>query len=133
MGLKEIKYVKKRFHKIYIRKISHLYVTMAKKGNENSKTVAILSYILIGLIWYLVDEKARNDFSKFHVKQGLVLLIANIAASIVASILFFISFILLPLISLVTIILVIIGIVNAVNMKKNKLPMIGQWEKYFKF
>ena len=50
---------------------------MAK--DDNSKLVAILSYFLVGVIWYLVDEKVKKSpLAKFHVKQALNLMIISI-------------------------------------------------------
>ena len=106
---------------------------MAKKADDHSKTVAILSYIVIGLVWYLADDKVHDDFTKYHVKQGLVLLIAYVAAMAVSSILFFISFILVPIVGLVSLVLVILGMVNASNNKKVELPIIGGFAEKFKF
>ena len=106
---------------------------MAAKKNDNGKAVAILSYIVIGLIWYLFDESVRDKKTKFHVKQGLVLLLAYIACMIVANILFFISFILVPIVGLATLVLMILGMVNAANDKEKPLPLIGDFAKSFKF
>ena len=57
---------------------------MAKKQKETKKTTendagneklcAILSYLLIGIVWYFADDKLRkSEFAKYHVKQGLFL------------------------------------------------------------
>ncbi len=109
---------------------------------ENATTCAALSYILIGIIWYFVDEKLKkNAFVKFHVKQGLVLLIAGIAWQIawgiVGSILLVVSmFVLAPIVSLgfyVPLVWAIIGIIKAVNGKQAELPVIGSYAKIFKF
>ena len=55
-----------------------------KASVENEKVCAILSYLLIGIIWYFADEKMKkSNFAKFHVKQGIVLFIAGIIVSIV--------------------------------------------------
>jgi hypothetical protein len=43
------------------------------KEFENKLAVSILAYLLIGIIWYFVDEDAKKDeFVKFHVQQGIV-------------------------------------------------------------
>ena len=106
---------------------------MAKKKDDNTKVVSILSYLVIGLIWYLFDESVHDKKTKFHVKQVLVLLICYVAAMIVAQILFFISFILVPVVEIATLVLVILGIVNAANDKEKNLPLIGDFAKMFKF
>lgn len=118
---------------------------MAKKatGSDNSKICAALSYILIGIIWYFVDEKMKkNSFAKFHAKQGLVLLILSIiyavALNVVTTILIMslIGIILLPIIfllSYIPLVFTIIGIINAVNNRTKELPIIGKYaNKWFK-
>lgn len=114
--------------------------------NENSKICAILAYLLVGIIWYFADEKMRKDnFAKFHVKQGLLLLILGVGLSIVLSfvsaILLFIPFIgglLTTLLWLVVQLglmgLCIFGIVHAAQGKKEKVPIIGAFaQKIFTF
>ncbi|MFW6014538.1 MAG: DUF4870 domain-containing protein [Candidatus Nanoarchaeia archaeon] len=118
--------------------------------NENSKTCAILAYILlIGVIWYFVDEKLKKDaFVKFHVKQALFLAVVGIgiaiAVSIMSMVLVFIPFIgwaitgLLSLLGMIInlglLILWIFGLINAINEKKEPIPIIGKFaEKIFTF
>jgi uncharacterized membrane protein len=107
---------------------------MAKK-QDNSKLVAILSYILIGIIWYFADETIKkNKFTKFHVKQALVLLIISLIIGVVGSIIPLIGWmIILPIGQLFILILLIIGLINSINGKEKELPIIGgladQWFK----
>jgi uncharacterized membrane protein len=109
--------------------------TATKKGCcDNSKLVAILAYLLVGIVWYFVDEKMKKDeFAKFHVKQGILLLIASIAIQIVGSAVPFIGwFVVLPLGNLLILILCILGIINAATDKKKELPCIGQYSEKIK-
>ena len=62
----------------------------ASSGKDVSEGMAcaILAYILIGIIWFFVDDKMKkNKFVKFHVKQALVLLVVSIILSIIGAIL----------------------------------------------
>jgi len=134
---------------------------MAKKKKKVSKKAApssgqvsegmacaILSYILIGVIWFFADNKMRkNKYAEFHAKQGLVLLIASIIFSIAYGIVFAILaalLIFIPVAGMIIIwvlsllfwlptIWVIIGIVYAATGKQNKLPVIGKFAEKFKF
>jgi uncharacterized membrane protein len=115
---------------------------IAKKGIENEKLCALLSYLLIGIIWYFIDEKMKkSNFAKFHVKQGLVLIIAAIIYDIIIRIIFgplmMLSLGLIwPIIQLLMIvpwIFVIIGIINALNGKEKELPLIGKFSEKFTF
>jgi uncharacterized membrane protein len=120
------------------------------KDVEDGKVCAILSYLLVGIIWYFADDKMRkNNFAKFHAKQGLVLLIVSIILSIAVSIL---SAIFTPLlfmggglgivwlisliwyaVSIVLFVLWLIGIIAAATGKEKALPVIGGFAKSLNF
>ncbi len=112
---------------------------MVKKTNSNDvesgKVCAILAYFLVGIIWFLVDEKMKkNNFAKFHVKQSLVLLIFSVIINVVGTIIPIIGwFIILPLGSLLTLVLFIFGIVYSAKGEQKELPLIGQFGEHFKF
>jgi uncharacterized membrane protein len=123
---------------------------MAKEKVENEKICAILSYLLIGVIWYFADEKMKkSEFARYHAKQGLVLLIAAIVYSIILSIivqiiitpLYFTGGIvsifsligLFQLLGYVPLIWAVIGIINAANGNMKELPLIGKFAKKFSF
>ncbi|MFH1212099.1 MAG: DUF4870 domain-containing protein [Candidatus Woesearchaeota archaeon] len=115
---------------------------------ENEQTVAILSYLLIGIIWFFVDEKVRkSSFAKFHVKQALNLLIISLAISIIFNILHVL--LIIPLfgavfnvvlsvirfvIGVILFVLWLIGIISAASNKSKELPIIGHFAgKYLTF
>jgi uncharacterized membrane protein len=109
---------------------------------SNEKICAILSYLFIGLIWYMIDEKIKkSSFVKYHVKQGLVLLIAAIIYSVIISIIFVplmmlslgLFWPLIQLLNLVPWIFIILGIINAVNDKEKELPIIGKFAEKLNF
>lgn len=105
---------------------------------DNGKACAILSYLLVGIIWYFADDKMRkNNFAKFHAKQGLNMLIIGVILSVVLNILMFaLSFLwfVVQIIWLAWLVLWIIGIVNAATGKLKPVPVIGGFaDKYLKF
>ena len=130
---------------------------MVKKDSGEIKACAILSYILIGIIWFFVDNKMRkNKLCKFHAQQGAVFLIFyfiwGIAVSMVLSLfkglfalihysgsilglsLFGTIIILIGFVAwAIPLTLLIMGMVNAANEKNKKLPVIGKYGKKFKF
>ena len=110
---------------------------MAKenKNVEEGKLCAFLSYLLVGIIWYFADEKMKkNNYVKYHVKQGLVLLITSLIINVVGSLIPFIGwFVILPLGGLCILILWILGIINALNGHEKELPVIGVFAKKFTF
>ncbi|MDX9861886.1 MAG: hypothetical protein RBS99_13330 [Rhodospirillales bacterium] len=99
----------------------------AKQNAEDGKICAIIAYLfpLIGIIWYFVDEKQKNNpFTKYHVKQALVALIVGIVVSVVSC----------GFLSIVPLIFAILGIINAANGEMKELPVIGKYgEEWFKF
>jgi len=116
------------------------------KAFENRIAISVLAYMLIGIIWYLVDEEAKKDeYTKFHVKQGIVLLIASIIYSIILGIIMTILgsiFILIPgaglvlftilgILYYVPLIFCIIGIITAATDKQKELPIIGWFGNKF--
>jgi uncharacterized membrane protein len=120
------------------------------KDVEEGKVCAILSYLLVGIIWYFADDKMRkNNFAKFHAKQGLILLIVSIILSIVVSIfsaiftpllfmggglgIFWIISLIWYAVSLVLFVLWLIGIIAAATGKEKALPIIGGFAKSLKF
>jgi uncharacterized membrane protein len=111
---------------------------MKDKTVDEGKVCAILSYILVGIIWYFADEKMKkNGFAKFHAKQGLALLVLGVAVSIIGSILARLMFfgglgmigiigLIITIINICMLVLWIIGIINSATGKYKPLPVIGK-------
>ena len=94
--------------------------------NKN-KLLAAISYVWILCIVTILCAK-DDAFARYHANQGLVLLIANIAAVIVGFILGFIPVIggiISWIISIALFVLMILGIINAVKGEMKPLPFIG--------
>ena len=101
-----------------------------------NKAMAILAYLGI-LVLIPIFAAPDSKFSRFHANQGLVLLIAEVAFSIVQSILHAIIFaiswrlsFILTIVSLLWFgffVLIILGIMNAANGKAKELPVIGKF------
>lgn len=113
-----------------------------KQEISPEKLCALLSYILVGLVWYFFDEKMKkNSFVKFHVKQGIILLIAELLWALLISALFWPLVIIslgtfLPifgLLRIIPVVWIIIGILNVLNNKQTILPLIGKYAKKLGF
>ncbi|MBI2573141.1 DUF4870 domain-containing protein [Candidatus Woesearchaeota archaeon] len=117
-------------------------------AHEHRTPIAALSYVLIGIIWYFVDEEAKKDqFVRFHVHQGVVFLIAAVVWGILLQIVLGVLglvfgwifgigaliLLLVGLLSYVPLIFLIIGIINVLNGKERELPLIGHWARRFRF
>jgi len=99
---------------------------------ENRALMGILSYIgILVLIPLLSGAGKKDSFVRFHIKQGLVLLV-------IIAIIWFLGYTQIPfwivfqLINIGVFILSIVGIVNVVNKKEVELPVVGRFAKYFK-
>ena len=104
----------------------------------NSKAQSILSYL--GILWlvaYFAGQDQRDDLSRYHLKQGLGLIVTsilfNIAVFIVGSISSALGSI-VGMVGIVFLVFLIIGIINAANGVKKPLPIIGKiFEDKFSF
>lgn len=96
--------------------------------DKNNKVIFVLSYL--GILFFLPLVVCPNsNVGKFHANQGLLLLLASIAGSIVFAILTAIVWALAflsTLYSLAMLALMIYGMVNAYNEKTIPLPVIGK-------
>ncbi|MCQ2470721.1 MAG: hypothetical protein MJ147_01625 [Clostridia bacterium] len=98
---------------------------------EKSRVISVFAYLSWLVIIPLIAGK-DSKFAKFHVNQGLVLAIVEIACSVITGILKdvpivgFIFSIASSLIGLACLILAILGIINAVSGKAKELPIIGK-------
>ncbi len=89
---------------------------------SSNKLMAILCYL--GILWLIPFLTAKESpFVKYHLNQGLVLLILGLIVAAVSWI---------PVIGwlcgVVVFALAIIGIVNVVNGKAQELPVIGRFK-----
>lgn len=98
-------------------------------ATDNSMLMGVLAYISILILVPFLMAK-ENAFVKFHIKQGLVLVVIGLV-SYVVNIMMPALFPLVALINLATLILSIIGIVNVIQKKEVELPLVGQFAKNF--
>lgn len=91
--------------------------------------MAALAYVgpLI-IVSYIV---AKDDpFVKFHIKQGLVLFVVEVALWVVGMMMYML-WPLIQVVNLAVIVFSIIGIVNSVQGNEKELPLIGGFGKHF--
>lgn len=105
------------------------------KGGETfefNKTTILASLSYVGplvVVPYLTEKE--NPFIMFHIKQGLVVLILDVALWVAG---WFLGF-LWPLLQVVNyglLILSIIGIVYALQRKEKELPLVGSFASHIK-
>jgi len=101
-------------------------------GPVDNTLMGVLAYIGVLVLVPFLTGAQKDPFVKFHVKQGLVLLIAEIAAMAIGTFPF-IGPVFSSLIGLACLVLSIVGIINVVNRQEKELPVVGEWAKMFKF
>lgn len=100
---------------------------------QKNTLMGVLSYLgPLVIISFIV---AKDDpFVKFHIKQGLVLFVIEIALWVLTSFFFMAMYqfwMIYNLINLALIVFTVIGIVNVVQGKEKELPFLGQFAKHF--
>ena len=107
------------------------------QNKDKEILVSILAYFIIGIVWFFIDSRIQNsNFIKFHVKQAIVLFIADLLLSVVIDFISYVpilGIILSYIAYLLMLVLVIIGIFNALLFKENEIPLIGTYSSYLKF
>ncbi len=100
-----------------------------QKRNNTNIVMSLLCYLGALIIIPLVTDAKKDPYVKFHIRQGLLLLITGIGVWIVSIILGVpvLSWILVSLLWLGLLALVITGVINSVSGKKNVLPVIGKY------
>ena len=94
---------------------------------KDNKVFAILAYLGI-LVLVPIFAAPNSEFARFHANQGLILLIAAIAISVLSSIISSIVWVLgflVSLLSIVVFVFAIMGIINAAKGEMKELPLIG--------
>ena len=113
--------------------------TQNTSGTQQSNTsvqkntlMAILAYI--GILIIIPFLFAREDtFVKFHIKQGLVLIIIEIIISALGMSMMWASFLIVGIIQLALLVLSIMGIVHVMQGKEQRLPLVGHLADNFTF
>lgn len=103
--------------------------TPAPSGDNTNMLMGILAYLGPLVIVSYITAKDK-PFVKFHIKQGLVLLVIEVAVWIVGMMMWQLWMI-LNLINVAALVFTVLGIVNVVQGKEKELPLIGGFSKYF--
>ena len=98
---------------------------------EKNTLMAVLAYI--GPLIIVSYMLAKHDaFVKFHIKQGLLLLIGEVATWMIAMTIW-VLFPLLQLVNIAILVFAVIGIIRAAKGETKELPLIGHFAHNFHF
>lgn len=98
---------------------------------EQSVLFGALAYVgPLVIVSYIMAKDTPSV--KFHIKQGLVLFVIEVALWFLSGMLWMLYPITM-IINFALFVLAIMGIMNAVNKKETQLPLVGSFAKYFNF
>jgi uncharacterized membrane protein len=102
-----------------------------EEKKEQANVMAIISYIgALCLIPLFTGTK--DEFAKFHAKQGLVLFAGEVVTWIVIGLIPILWF-LGNILGVLWLVLSIIGIMNVINKRKKEIPLVGKFADKIKF
>lgn len=102
--------------------------TNSATGSGQNKLMGVLAYL--GPLVVIPYFAAKNEpFVRFHVGQGAVLLIIEVAVWLLGTMMWQLWMI-LNIVNLGALVLTVIGIVNVIQGNQKELPLVGQLSKH---
>ena len=105
---------------------------MDKKPNS----LAVLAYLWILIVVPFLTDAKNDPFVKFHLKQGLAILVFEAItwfASIILGFVPIIGSLVVLALWLVSLVFTVMGIANVLAGNEKELPLIGEYAKRFNF
>ncbi len=98
----------------------------AQMGGQNnvSNHLVLSVFAYLGPLSIFSYMLGKDDFTKFHARQGIVLFGLEVVVWLLASMMYQV-WMLTNILNLATLILSIIGIINVIQGHKKELPLIG--------
>lgn len=117
-----------------------LNLLFTKTKIMDQKTTGIVTYLtLIGWIVALVTQKEKTEYTSFHIRQMLGIMLTMVAVAVVGSIIgaiignFLGMRFIFNLLNLFPVVLWIIGLVGAFNGEMKLVPVLGEkYQEWFK-
>lgn len=109
---------------------------VAQVDHKGKNSMAIFAYLWILIIIPFLTDGKDDPFVKFHLKQGLALIIFDVIGWFVSALIGWfpiIGWLIVWLFWITSLVLVIIGIMNVLNGREKELPLIGRYAKNFNF
>jgi uncharacterized membrane protein len=108
------------------------------KTVDDGKVCAVLSYLIVGIIWFFAEKKMRkNTFAEFHVKQAIIFIISLLLINLIVALFSIISreFSNIASAVLYTVITIvwIISMIYAIDGKEKEMPIIGFFARKLDF
>ena len=88
---------------------------------------ALSYFVIIGIIWLILEPYNKNRFIRFHAFQALSLGVVSIGVNMVLGMIPILGWIIIPFFSLGVFVLAVVCAVKAFQNEKFKLPVIGDF------
>ncbi len=107
---------------------------MASKNNSNHQVSVILSYLGILCFVPLIVYQKKDDFMKFHIRQGIILFVIEAIIGVLQAVIGSLPAVGIPLgiASLLIFVVIILAIINGLQGKMWKIPVISGYTKLIK-
>lgn len=109
---------------------------MANSHREGKNSMAVFAYLWVLIIIPFLTDAKDDPFVKFHLKQGLALIVFDVVGWFVSALIGWfpiIGWLIVWLFWIASLVLAIIGIMNVLNGEEKELPLIGEYAKKFNF
>ena len=94
--------------------------------------MALFAYLSIFILIPLLTDAKNNPFVKFHIKQGLALIVFEVIAYVIA-VVPKLGWLIGWLLWVVATVLGFVGVINVLSNKEHELPLIGKFGDKFNF
>ncbi len=104
----------------------------AGHSGQNKNMMAVFSYLWVLIIIPFLTDSKSDPFVKFHLKQGLTLVIFEVVGMFIG-VIPFVGWLVAWVMWIASFVFAVIGIMNVMNGQEKELPVIGQYAKNFNF
>lgn len=96
-------------------------------GIEENVAGALAYFVIIAIVWLVLEPYNKNRFIRFHSIQAIALGVVFTGLSIVLGAIPIVGWILLPFVSLAAFVIWVLCFVKAFQNEKFKLPVLGDF------
>ena len=96
-------------------------------GLDVNVAAALAYFVIIGIIWLVLEPYNKNRFIRFHSIQAIGLAVISMGISTVLTMIPFLGWIMLPFFSLAMFVLFVVCAVKAFQGTEFKLPVVGDF------
>jgi uncharacterized membrane protein len=107
-------------------------VPPSNNAPSNNSGMGVLAYLGVLIIIPFLTDSHKDPFVKFHIKQGLVLIIMEVIATFL-NVIPFLGWLIGFVLWIAALVFIITGIMNVLAHREKELPIIGKYARNFNF